>query len=156
MYKGKLIRVKIKGDYVPCEMSCEVQVNQELLQVTNNTNGRAKSFKKGYYEWSVVLDTRFTVSDNRGASQALLSYILDGDDEVEINILSNDENGAPFILRGNAIPANWGLTAGVSGFATSSTTLQGSGELVQDYELYWRIINAMPANADYDTIINMQ
>lgn len=156
MYKGKLIRVKIKGEYVPCELSCEVQVNQELFQVTNNTNGRAKSFKKGYYDWSVVLEGRLHVSDNAGASQSILGYILGEDEEIELNILSNDPNGAPFILIGNAIPTTWQMTAGNTGFATSSSTFQGSGELRQDFDLYFRIINAMPADADYDTIVDMQ
>lgn len=155
MYKGKLIRLKIDGDYIPCELSCEINVNQEVLPVTNNTQGRAKSFIRGYYEWSVTLESNFTSINNKSASQILLGKILlDGDGSVGLEIVSHDTSGMPFILMGNVIPTTWNLSAGASGLATNNTTFQGNGELILSYDAFWNIINAMPADAEKPNIVD--
>lgn len=153
MAKGKLIRLKIGNDFVPCEMSCDITVNQEVLQVTNNTNGRAKSYIAGYYDWQVSLESKFVVSDTTASSQVILDRILNDLGAVGLEIISVDSNGAPYILKGDGIPVQWNLNAGSTGDATNNVVFQGSGELTQDYELYWNIINAMPINDDKPNII---
>lgn len=155
MYKGKLIRLKVNDEYIPCELSCEITVNQETLQVTNTVQGRAKSFIRGYYDWTVTVNGRLNVRVGAGASQSLLGYILeDGNGIVQLEIISNDPNGAPFVLTGEALVTSWNMNAGGTDWASNTTVFQGSGELTQDYDLYWIIINQMPITAEKDIIID--
>lgn len=152
--KAKLTRFKINGSYVPCELSCELTITQETQQITNNTNGRAKSFRRGYYEWSANVDTKFTVSSSQASSVALLKTVLDdGDGIIDVELITIGDDEAPFSIKGQAIITSSVLSAGNTGHFGNNIVLQGSGALEMDYDIWWRIINAMPAPSDKNKVV---
>lgn len=155
MYRGKLIRLKVNDEYIPCELSCEITVNQEALQVTNTAQGRAKSFIRGYYDWTVTVNGRFTSGDVVSSSTSLLNKILeDGNGVVTLDIISNEYFENPVLITGDAIITSWNMNAGNTDWASNSVVFQGSGELTMDSESYWLLINAMPIEADKDIIVD--
>lgn len=155
MYQGKLIRVKINGEYIPCEISCSITINQETLQVTNNNQGRAKSFIRGYYDWSVSLETKTSANSLDSSSIGLINKILqDGDGVIEFEMVAGGDGFSnPFIISGEAIPTQVGINSNSTGSATTPITLQGSGELTVDFDAFALIINAMPIEADKPYIV---
>lgn len=155
LYKGKLTRLKFNGEYIPCELSCEINIEQEVLPTTNSTQGRARSFIRGYYGWTVTMEGNFSINSTDASSAKIIELILnDGTGECELEILANDPDNPPFGLKGTAIPTGFNLSAGNSGNTTNNVSFQGSGELEFDYDIWFRIINAMPITADKPNIVN--
>lgn len=151
---GKLIGMRIGTDFVPCEIGLALNWEVDKLNTSSSVNGSWEHHRNGYKRWSASVDGRLLVSSLQSSFNSLFNAYLN-DTPLALAIENRDPNGQPFMIWGEATIQQGTLEAPNVGKATWQMQFKGNGPLQSDIELFWQIINAQPAYADKDIIINM-
>ena len=145
--KGSIYGLKIDGHYMPCEISCELSVNREMIGKSGSAHGKFRKYRYGYIDWSVSADARSVIAPLRSAINNLLTSQLAGV-ELEMEITARVSNTQAFDISGSVLIPNISLSFPNTGYSTYNVTFQGNGELKVNAEEFWYIINAQPYNAE--------
>ena len=82
MLKGKVIGIKIDGDYYPCEISSSLDVNTELISISSRENGYWEDYTDGKKSFTLTLEGR--VSNYKTINSAfnkIMEKIVNGNNE---------------------------------------------------------------------------
>ena len=96
--------------------SCTINIKYDLIEKASSTQGTAKEYTYGRYEWDLTVD-HLVVSDN-----AFQGLSLAGHARLLISVVVNNVRKKGYVLCPQA-----GLSAPVSGLATGSVTFKGDG-----------------------------
>ena len=97
--------------------SCTINIKYEMIEKASSTQGTAKEFTYGRYEWDLTVDHLVMAgSEFEGLSLA-------GNQRLLISVVVNGVRKKGYVLCPQA-----GLSAPVSGLATGSVTFKGDGE----------------------------
>ena len=97
--------------------SCTINIKYEMIEKASSTQGTAKEFTYGRYEWDLTVD-HLVVSSNEFEGLSLA-----GDARLLISVVINNVRKKGYVLCPQA-----GISAPVSGLATGSVTFKGDGE----------------------------
>ena len=97
--------------------SCTINIKYDLIEKASSTQGTAKEFTYGRYEWDLTVD-HLVVS-----SSEFEGLSLAGGARLLISVVVNGVRKKGYVLCPQA-----GLSAPVSGLATGSVTFKGDGE----------------------------
>ncbi|NGM61675.1 hypothetical protein G5B30_07060 [Sphingobacterium sp. SGG-5] len=150
---GRLLGLRIGSDFVPCEMGLTLNFEVEKRDRSSSANGSWKHHRNGYKGWNAVVNGKLLISSLSGSFNSLFRAYLN-DEELSLVIQNRDPNGQPFEIWGNATIKQGTMEAPSVGKATWSITFEGNGALSEDIAVFWKIINAMPAEADKPNIID--
>lgn len=145
--RGALIGLKINGNFVSCETSCEFTFDVDMLAASAPTEGRWKSFIPGLRSWKMTVNMNLLLGSVGADIKTVLMAVMLGD-AVDLQFRTNISISPYLIISGTAYPTTGGITAPGKGNATANVTFQGSGPFVCDFEQFYLIINAMPATDD--------
>lgn len=151
---GKMLGLAVNGQFTPCELACSISGETEMLPTSSSVNGSYRSFRPGYKSWEISVDGRLLISSLPSSFNSLLDT-WDASLPIPVAIQQRSSSGQPFALYGQAYIRNFSLNAANTGKANYTVQFQGTGELTRDIEVFWQIINAMPAPADYPLVIDM-
>lgn len=150
--RGRLIALKVNGDYIKCEQDVTLNFDQEMIQVSG---GIFKDYVGGYKSWSVDVNSRFDLGSSQGyANKILQSFIEIDDKEYELYLGSIEGADEEWYVKGKARLQNGSMNANVSSNAASTSSFIGCGSLEYFSVEFFRIINAMPAYADKPNIVD--
>lgn len=150
--KGRLIGLRLDGDYMKCEQDVTLNIDQEMIQISA---GIFKDYVGGYKGWSIDVNGRFSVGTTQGNTNKVLQNFIDVDDyEYEVYLGSVEGASPEWYVKGKARLQNGSINANIEGNASSVYSFIGCGGLEDWAEEYWQIINAMPAPADKPIIVN--
>ena len=96
--------------------SCTINIKYDLIEKASSTQGTAKEFTYGRYEWDLTVD-HLVVSTNEFEGLSLA-----GGARLLISVVINNVRKKGYVLCPQA-----GLSAPVSGLATGSVTFKGDG-----------------------------
>ena len=96
--------------------SCTINIKYEMIEKASSTQGTAKEFTYGRYEWDLTVD-HLVVSSNEFEGLSLA-----GGARLLISVVINNVRKKGYVLCPQA-----GLSAPVSGLATGSVTFKGDG-----------------------------
>ena len=96
--------------------SCTITKKYELIEKASSTQGAAKEYTYGRYEWDMTVD-HLVVSDNE-----FQGINLAGGSRLLISVVINGVRKKGYVLCPQA-----GLSAPVGGLATGSVTFKGDG-----------------------------
>ena len=96
--------------------SCSINIKYDLIEKASSTQGTAKEFTYGRYEWDLTVD-HLVVS-----SSEFEGLSLAGGARLLISVVINNVRKKGYVLCPQA-----GLSAPVSGLATGSVTFKGDG-----------------------------
>ena len=96
--------------------SCTINIKYDLIEKASSTQGTAKEFTYGRYEWDLTVD-HLVVSANEFEGLSLA-----GGARLLISVVINNVRKKGYVLCPQA-----GLSAPVSGLATGSVTFKGDG-----------------------------
>ena len=96
--------------------SCTINIKYDLIEKASSTQGTAKEYTYGRYEWDLTVD-HLVVS-----SSEFEGLSLAGDARLLISVVINNVRKKGYVLCPQA-----GLSAPVSGLATGSVTFKGDG-----------------------------
>lgn len=153
--EGRILGIKIDGEFSQCEIDCTLNIEQEQLPTSSMDAGWRESIG-GYKGWSVDLSSRLTVGAMLGHTNKVIDrFINEEDAEFELYFGTRDgAQDANFYLKGRARLQNGSLNAPNNGSAMANFSFVGCGKLESWWDEYWRIINAMPAEADKPLVID--
>ena len=97
--------------------SCTINIKYDLIEKASSTQGTAKEYTYGRYEWDLTVD-HLVVS-----SSEFEGLSLAGGARLLISVVVNGVRKKGYVLCPQA-----GLSAPVSGLATGSVTFKGDGE----------------------------
>ena len=96
--------------------SCTINIKYDLIEKASSTQGTAKEYTYGRYEWDLTVD-HLVVSANEFEGLSLA-----GGARLLISVVINNVRKKGYVLCPQA-----GLSAPVSGLATGSVTFKGDG-----------------------------
>ena len=96
--------------------SCTINIKYELIEKASSTQGTAKEYTYGRYEWDLTVD-HLVVSANEFQGLSLA-----GGARLLISVVINNVRKKGYVLVPQA-----GLSAPVSGLATGNVTFKGDG-----------------------------
>ena len=96
--------------------SCTINIKYDLIEKASSTQGAAKEYTYGRYEWDLTVD-HLVVSSNEFQGLSLA-----GGARLLISVVVNGVRKKGYVLCPQA-----GLSAPVSGLATGSVTFKGDG-----------------------------
>lgn len=96
--------------------SCTINIKYDLIEKASSTQGTAKEYTYGRYEWDLTVD-HLVVSANEFQGLSLA-----GGQRLLISVVVNNVRKKGYVLCPQA-----GLSAPVSGLATGSVTFKGDG-----------------------------
>ena len=96
--------------------SCTINIKYYLIEKASSTQGTAKEYTYGRYEWDLTVD-HLVVSANE-----FQGLELAGHERLLISVVVNGVRTKGYVLCPQA-----GLSAPVSGLATGSVTFKGDG-----------------------------
>ena len=97
--------------------SCTINIKYDMIEKASSTQGTAKEFTYGRYEWDLTVD-HLVVSTNEFQGLSLA-----GGSRLLISVVINNVRKKGYVLCPQA-----GLSAPVSGLATGSVTFKGDGQ----------------------------
>ena len=151
MIEGRRYGVKIgvanatNGEFVRCELSSTLTINIEYVNKSGSHSPNSKHYRYGYYSWSLEVNARDLM-------KTLIEAQTTGD-EVEVFITNRVSNTEEIHLWGTVGISNITMSMPLTGYANTTVTLQGVGDLYGDFNNIFDIINAMPYDADKDLVI---
>ena len=96
--------------------SCTINIKYDLIEKASSTQGTAKEYTYGRYEWDLTVDHLVVAgSEFEGLSLA-------GNQRLLISVVINNVRKKGYVLCPQA-----GISAPVSGLATGSVTFKGDG-----------------------------
>ena len=96
--------------------SCTINIKYDLIEKASSTQGTAKEYTYGRYEWDLTVD-HLVVSSNEFQGLSLA-----GGARLLISVVINNVRKKGYVLCPQA-----GISAPVSGLATGSVTFKGDG-----------------------------
>lgn len=145
MMEGRRYGVKIgvadatNGEFVKCELSSTLNINIEYVNKSGSHSPNTKYYRYGYYTWSLEVNARDLM-------KTLIEAQTTGDD-VEVFIVNRVSNTEEIQLWGTVGISNITMSMPLTGYANTTVTLQGIGDLYGDFNNIFDIINAMPHDA---------
>lgn len=153
--QGKIIGVKVDGEFMTCEQSSSFNITTEMLQTASKNTGGFYEYIKGFKGWTLTVQANMTNSMRISSWDKILRKIITTtDDYFEVIWTTKVGEMESFTIKGKALIPDFTLDAPLEGSATQSITFQGSGSIaISDVNDIWTIINAMPYNADKPNIV---
>lgn len=151
---GKIIGVKVNGAFTGCEVSCTINFNRELLPASAVDSGGWKEFVSGLRDWSVSVNANLLLEAVGTDIKTILTANYFGNFPLYLEFSTRPSVEIEMLLSGRALFQSGSITAGSTGNASTTVNLQGDGELTPSFQDYPLLIDAMPSEADYPTIVD--
>lgn len=118
MYDGSTYRV------VGAATNCALNVNSDMVELAS-ASAKAKAYAAGRYGYTLSVDMLYDVTGSGDLQTYLLTSQLSGE---KLNFVMRDEGGK-VAYSGECYVSAFTATGDVSGYATVSVSMQGTGEL---------------------------
>lgn len=149
--KGNMYGVMVNGEFLQCEISCEITITTDMLEKSGSHGGRYKHFRPGYISWAISAESRAVLNLLSTSSNNLIVSQLD-QLELEVYISARQSNVQTFDIGGSVFISSQQLSFGNTGFASHNLTMQGTSALNLTADELEGIINSNPIEANYPII----
>lgn len=126
---GKLIGLKIDGEFVPCETNCAIKMSNEQLDASGEHNGNWKHWIEGYKSWNMSVNAKLMKSTSPAGFAKIFKKNLLPNQMYEVIIAS--KNNSDLILKGNAKIQDLDMSAEVDTKANYNINFIGTGALTE-------------------------
>lgn len=150
--KGRLMGVTSNGSFISCETNAELYFEKELIPASSIGSGKFKETIPGKRGWRITVDGNLLLRAMGADFKTLFQSWLD-DEPLTVQFRTRPMVDQYLIFEGDAWVQSGSLMAPNRGLAGWNIALEGNGILNMDWEEFWAIINAMPPQADWPTIV---
>jgi predicted secreted protein len=154
MIAGYLIGLKINGAFVSCEISCSINMKNNNLPASAITSGGWKEFIYGIREWSVQVDGNLLLEAVPSDIKGLITTGFIGQYPMTAAFATRVSSTIQLSLSGAVLLDVANITAPQTGATNWNATLQGTGKLTATYQDFDLLIDAMPPETDWQTIVD--
>lgn len=122
---GDLLGFKIGSAFVPCEMSCDINIDVEVKSASTNAQGGWNGNIYGNRGWSASLSANLLKAVSPSDINTLMNAIMNRA-TIQVELATSD---AKFRMYGTALVTGVDLSASAGEFATYNGRLIGDGQL---------------------------
>lgn len=128
MVEGRMIGMQINGNWIMCEVNCNIDIETDEIAVSPQVHGGWKEYIYGKKGWTASVDSRQIAGaagrDYKSIVQAMLN-------SQTVTVALRTRNGVqyPIVVQGTAIIKSSSLTAGVQGKASYNMQFIGTSPL---------------------------
>lgn len=127
---GNLLGVKLNGQFIDCEMSCEFAFDCDLLPASPLDDGRWKSYISGIRSWNITVNAAMLMRMAGTGFNTILNAFYSGD-LMAVSLTTKLQDTFPnMTISGNVRLRNGGLSASVNTLAIWNVTLEGDGAFI--------------------------
>lgn len=148
-----MIGVTVRGTFIACEIESELQFDKEMIPVSSTASGKWTEYIPGKRTWQMTVNMGLL---KRAAGEDFKTLYMAYFDDVPITVQfrTRPTQDQQLIFEGEGYVKSGTSSAPRQGLATANMVIQGSGVLNMEWEEFWQIINAMPAEADKPLIVD--
>lgn len=150
--KGSLIGLRINGEFVSCETSSNFNFDVEMLPASPIDSGRWSESIPGVRSWTMSVNGNMLLVTVGADIKKVLNAVLTGE-EMELEFRTRLGISPEVVISGKAYPKTGGINAGNTGKTPWNVDFIGNGPFNLSIEEFWLIINNMPINNNYQTIV---
>jgi len=147
---GNLLGVKIKNEFISCEISCELNFETDMRAVSSIASGRWKDFIPGLRSWNVNVNAAMLLRMAGTGINTILNAFITGE-KMDIEFSTKRLDLPNFIIRGQVYVQSGSISGSVNSLANWNTILQGSGPFT--IAINDNIVYAISATLNDDTIL---
>lgn len=131
---GRIIGIKVDGEFVPCETGCDFSVDGERIATSSKENGSWRNSIAGYRSWKVGVNGNLVINGSPAGAMRLIRSIMFGQD-VQLIMTMRVSNAEVMTITGYAGTTNITINAPSVGAATWSGAFDGVGEFTLAYSI---------------------
>lgn len=149
---GNLLGLQIDGEFIACEMSCDLNVEVDLLPASPQEAGRWEAFIAGARGWNIAVNAGMLMRmvPESGLPKVLNAFITGGN--MAVRFTTKDQDIYPnFTVYGNVLLQNAGISGSVGILAGWNATLKGNGPL--NIEINTNMLQAISTNLDDSALL---
>lgn len=139
--------ITVDGIFISCEMDSELQFDKDLIPASSVSSGKHTEYVPGKRNWSMSVNMTL-LKRKVGADFKTLFQAYYEDKKVRVQFRTRPVVDQFLIFEGDAWVKSGGASAPRKGYSTGNMVLIGNGILNMNWEEFWLIINAMPADAE--------
>lgn len=151
---GSLIGLQFNGVFTSCEISSDINFSADMLPASAVDSGGWKEFIRGIKSWSMSVNGQL-LAEAVGADFKTMVDAFDSGQPVFVSWGTRPSAVTQLSLSGFALVSAGSATGPNKGKATWTINFQGTGVLDTNFQDYSLIIDAMPAEADYPIIFDL-
>lgn len=141
--KAALYGIRIGQDFIPCEISCELNITREMIKKSGSHGGAYNHYRYGYIDWTITAEANTVFSLLQSSTSSLMEAQLLGR-EIEVYISARQSNVKQIDFGGTVLIPSQTISFPNSGLSKHNITFQGTGILSEYVDQFDIIINAMP------------
>lgn len=152
--QGKLIGLKMDGEFFKCETACTFSYEVEMLPCASVMSGQYQEAIPGKISWIMTVAGNLSLAPAQFNDFISITRKVQAKERVFLEMVTRNGISPYLSISGWAWPQNGGLDAQSTGLATWSNSFRGDGPFTTDWEEFAIIINAMPVAADKPYIVD--
>lgn len=129
---GRIIGIKVDGEFVPCETGCDFSVDGERIATSSKENGSWRNSIAGYRSWKVGVNGNLVINGSPAGAMLLTRAIILGTN-VQLIMTMRITNAEIMTITGTVGTTNITINAPSVGLATWSGSFEGVGAFTLDY-----------------------
>lgn len=154
MIPGSLIGLMINGAFVSCEVSCQINFNQNMIPSSAIDSGGWAEFVAGLRSWTISVSGNLLLEAVGSDIKALIQTGFINQYPMFAEFSTQPSEDIQLSFSGAVLFNTASIAAASTGVANWTATLQGTGQLAANYQNLPLLIDAMPSEADYDIIVD--
>ena len=144
--------MRVAGISVACEVSCDFNFAADMIPASAIDSGGWKEFLSGLRSWTATVNGRLLVEAVGADFKTIYRSFEDGL-PVFLTIGTRPSATTQLTISGNARVASGSLSAPSRGSTTWNISFQGTGKPQTNFQDFRLLIDAMPSDAGYPTIV---
>lgn len=150
---GRLMGISVGDNFIACETECTFSFDGEMLPKDSVISGKWMEYIPGKRNWTMNVNGNLLKREVDSDFKTLYRSFVDGD-ILSLKFRTRAGVDQFMIWSGQAMVMNGGANAPRNGMTNWNITFRGTGPLNFDWEEFWTIINAMPADEDQPNIVD--
>lgn len=151
---GRLIGVQAGGSFMSCEISATLSLTQEMLACAAVDSGRFAEYIAGLRGWSINVNGGLLLEAVGADIKTILLTNYFDTIPLTVAFSTRPNTDLELIFSGVALFTSGDITAPSDGGATWTIQLQGTGPLSHTIQEYALLIDAMPPEEDWPTLVD--
>lgn len=152
---GRLLGLQTGGVFISCEIACTFNFQVAMLAASAIDSGGWAEFISGLRSWTVSVDGQL-LAEAVGADFKTILNAVYSRQPIFLVIGTRPSATTQMTVSGSALPVSGSFSGPGKGVATWTALFQGTGKPTTSFQDYALIIDAMPAIADYPTIVDVR
>lgn len=154
MIPGSLMGLMINGAFISCEVSCQINLNQTMLESSAIDSGGWQEFIAGIRGWTISVNGNLLLESVPSDIKGMITTGYINQLPMFASFSTMVSSDIQMSMSGAVLFNTASIAAASQGVANWQCQLQGTGKLTTSYQDYQLLIDSMPAEENYPILVD--